>query len=79
MEIVKEGSEPAIMTPNSNKDGKLPTLQALIEANLSLADVSVSVKNLELPLLSFDKLTYFSPPRLGPHDLLRCVSLFSGL
>ena len=51
--MVKEGSEPAIMTLNSNKDGKLPSLQALIEANLSPADVSLSAKNLVHSLLSF--------------------------
>ncbi len=77
--MVKEGSEPAIMTPNSNKDGKTPTLQALIEANLAPADVSLLVKNLDHRLLSFEILTNFSPLRLGLHDLFRCVSLFSDL
>ena len=77
--MVKEGSEPAIMTPNSNKEGKTPTLQALIEANLSPADVSLLVKNLDHRLLSFEILINFSPLRLGLHDLLRCVSLFGGL
>lgn len=40
--MVQELDEPAIMTPNSNKDGKMPTLQALIEANLALLDVSLT-------------------------------------
>jgi len=67
------------MTPNSNKDEKLPTLQTLIEANLAPADVSLSFKNLYRSFLSLENLTYFSPRRLGLLDLLRCVSLFSGL
>lgn len=40
IEVVKEHSEPAIMTPNSNIYAKIPTLQALIEANMPPADVS---------------------------------------
>lgn len=46
IELPKQGTEPAIMTPNSNKDGKMPSLQSLIEANLQPADVSHSGQNL---------------------------------
>ena len=40
VEMVQEHDQPAIMTQNSNKDGKIPSLQTLIETNLGYADVS---------------------------------------